>query len=43
MKKKLFSRLLCASLAVLMTVCILPVLPLKTSAATTISDNVDYT
>lgn len=43
MKKKLFGRLLCASLAVLMVVCILPVLPLKTSAATTGTDTIDYT
>lgn len=43
MKKKLFGRLLCASLAVLMVVCILPVLPLETSAATTDTDTIDYT
>lgn len=44
MKKKLFLRLLCASLAVLMMVCILPALPVSAAADTPVIDpKVDYT
>lgn len=43
MKKKLFLRLLCASLAVLMMVCIVPALPVSAADSAMVDETVDYT